>query len=617
MSSSLVHRGPDDANEWVDGRVALAYRRLAILDLDHGRQPMQFRNGSSRIVYNGEVYNHELLRKQLPFDASAYRTRCDTETVIAAYSEMGADCLSCFNGMFAFAVHDRKDDSLFLARDRLGIKPLYYYCDEELFAFASEIKALLAHPEIAARIDHSQIPVYLALKYALDEKTLFDGVKRLAPGHYLKISKESLEIQEYWDLPFGPKHVFESETEAVEEFRSLLVRSVQSRLMSDAPLGAFLSGGIDSAYVTTLLSELTSEPVQTYSIGFREDGYDEFRFSRRVAARTRARVHEVVLTADQWFASWPLMVYHEDEPIAHPSSISLHHLSELASRDVKVVLSGEGADELLAGYERYYQTMANMSLARVLPESFKPLSRAVIDALPAGRWVREKLTRTSFYLPAGIESLYLDNYAAFSRQSLRQTLLNSESLESLDRIYKPFSRLMQSSGAEDLLDRILYADIKTYLAELLMKQDQMSMSASLEARVPFLDHELVEFVCRLPRTLKLGSFQTKRILRKAAAGRLPKRVIRRRKMGFPTPIRGWFRGSHHAQLESLLLSPQSLCGEIIDRPYVESLLDLHASGAHNLEDRIWALGNLELWLRIFIDGQNPHDISLVGAPKVR
>ena len=612
MNACIAHRGPDDSNEWAEGPAALAYRRLSIIDPHRGRQPMRFGDFRQRIVYNGEVYNHQELRRRLSFDPATFQTHCDTETVLAAYLDEGADCLHRFNGMFAFAVHQEDDDSLFLARDRLGIKPLYYFWDEKLFAFASEIKALLAHPEIEARVDHSRIPVYLTLKYPLDDGTLFRGIKRLRPGHYLRASKESVEIAQYWDLSFGPKIGFKSEIEAAEQFDSLLHLSVKRRLMSDAPLGAFLSGGIDSAYITSIMSLMRDRPIRTYSIGFSDRGYSEFRHSRSAAARARARAHETVLTADQWFSSWPLMVYHEDEPIAHPSSISLHHLSKLASRDVKVVLAGEGADELLAGYERYYQTILNVRLAERLPDSVRALARAVLDGTPVDRLARGKLTRTSLYLSPGIESLYLDNYAAFSRSSLRRALRRSESVDGLDQIYDPYLGLMRMSGTDELLDQILYADTKTYLAELLMKQDQMSMSASIEARVPFLDHELVEFVCRLPQAMKLRGFKTKRILRRAATGKVPAAIVKRRKMGFPTPTRAWFRGRYRSSLKSLLLSPKSLCHEVVDPRCIDDVLNRHASGKQNLEDQIWVLGNLELWLRIFVDGQDPHNITVLG-----
>ncbi len=609
MNSALVHRGPDDSGEFVHGPVALGHRRLSIVDVARGRQPMELSGSPYCIVYNGEVYNHRELRKRLPVDGNTYRTTCDTETILAAFRQLGDKCLEQLQGMFALAIHDRRDDSLFLARDRMGIKPLYYYASDNLFAFASEIKALLVHPDIATRVNVSRLPVQLSLKYTLDDETLFDGIKKLPPGTMMRVSSRDIDQECYWDLSFTNKTRFTSIDDAADEFHGRFNESVRSRLMADVPLGVFLSGGLDSSVIAASMSKMVSEPIKSYSVAFAERDYSELEYSRAVARHIGAEIREVVVSPEQWFSAWPLMVYHEDEPIAHPSSIPLHFVSMLAAEDVKVVLTGEGSDELLAGYERYYQTLANLRYGKFVPPAVRSLAQRLIDLLPDKWMPKRKAVRTSLYLPTDIDSLFLDNYAAIPRAALAVALRPQFQQHVSDGVYSQFSHLMDISDAEELLDRILYADMKTYLVELLMKQDQMSMSASLESRVPFLDHRLVEFICRLPVEYKLRGFETKRILRHALGHTVPSQVVTRSKKGFPTPIKEWFRGEYCHVVEELLLSENSLSAEYIERGFVRQVLQRHQDGEWNLQEQIWTLANFELWLRIFIDGQSP-DVAL-------
>ena len=462
MTAALVHRGPDDVGEWVEDAVALGHRRLSIIDVSRGHQPMELVDDPDlHIVYNGEVYNHAALRGELDRSPGAYRSHCDTETVLAAYHERGSTSLHSLRGMFAFAVHDRREQALFLARDRLGIKPLYYFESPTLFAFASEIKALLAHPAIEARVNEARLPVQLALKYTLDDETLFEGIRKLLPGHWLRVGRSGIELERYWDLRFEPKTRFGSLDEAAEEFGRLFRESVELRLMSDVPLGVFLSGGIDSSAIAAAMADATDEPIRSFSVGFREPGYDERTHARSVAAHIGSDHREVLLTPEDWFRAWPRMLYHEDGPIAHPSSISLHFVSKLAAKDVKVVLTGEGADELLAGYERYYQTLANLRVGRFVPPPLRRLAAAAIDRLPP-RWgpVR-KAKRTALCLENDLDTLFLDNYAAVSRAELRSLLRPGRSAR-VDDCYAPFARLLESSDAEALLDKLEKVVIPTY-----------------------------------------------------------------------------------------------------------------------------------------------------------
>lgn len=606
MSERLIHRGPDDSGQLVDGSVAIAHRRLSIVDLARGQQPMKRRDAAPWIVYNGEIYNHLALRDNLPIDV--WHTSCDTETILGSYLIHGENCVDFLRGMFAFAIHDPSDNSIFLARDRLGIKPLYVYESAGLFAFASEIKSLLAHPDITAHVNVSKLPIQLALKYTLDDETLFEGITKLAPGHWMRICAQETKKQQYWNLRYVPKCHEMTFDEAASEFRDRFFDSVRACLMADVPLGVLLSGGIDSSVIAAAMGDMVSEPIKSFSVAFAEREYSELEYSRVVARQVGTDSREIVISPEQWFAAWPQMVYHEDEPIAHPSSIPLHFVSALAAQEVKVVLTGEGADELMGGYERYYQTLTNLRYGKYVPGPLRSLARIALSLVPNTWTAKRKAVRTSLYLPCDIKSLYLDNYSALPSWSIRDALRPQFHNEHLDTMYDYFDVLMESSDAEELLDQILYADMKTYLLELLMKQDQMSMSASLESRVPFLDHHLVEFVCSLPTEFKVRGFQTKRILRHALGNTIPPSVVIRSKKGFPTPTREWFRNDFYPLIERLLLSDDSLSIDYIDADFTRQVLTRHRQGKWDLQEQIWALGNLEIWLRIFLENQSPETI---------
>lgn len=614
MNKTLYHRGPDEGGEFVHEATALGHRRLSIVDLARGRQPMELAGTPFTIVYNGEVYNHLELRKDLDVPSDRYRTTSDTESILMGYDRYREAIPSYLSGMFAFAVYNEQTRSLYIARDRLGIKPLYYVHTDRLFAFASEIKALLAHPDVPANVNVSKLTEQLTLKYTLDDQTMYGGIKKLLPGHWLTLRDGRKETRQYWDMSYTPKRKFASIDDAAEEFKQRFDDSVRSRLMADVPLGVFLSGGIDSSVIAASMSEMVSEPIKAFSIAFEQKEYSELSYSNMVAKHVGADVREMILSPEDWFAAWPKMVYHEDEPIAHPSSIPLHFVSKLAAQDVKVVLTGEGSDELLAGYERYYQTITNMRYGQYVPNGLRKVAQKLIDLLPDRFVPKRKAVRTSLYLSTDIDTLFLDNYAAFRRQDVAKSLQPKyrNTLE-VENAYAGFSDLMNGCDADELLDRILYADMKTYLLELLMKQDQMSMSASLESRVPFLDHELVEFVCSLPVEYKLKGFETKRILRHSLGSTIPREVVTRSKKGFPTPIKEWFRSDFSGTIRELLQSEHTLLHEYVQPSYINGILDRHTSGEWNLQEQIWTLGNVELWLRIAIDGQDPESALQTGG----
>ena len=610
MRDTLTHRGPDDSGLYLDGGVGLGHRRLSIVDLGGGRQPMANEDHRVWIAFNGEIYNHRVLRPELEERGHQYRTQSDTETIIHLYEEQGESAVKRLSGMFAFAIWDSTRRELLLARDRLGIKPLYYSlaADGSLY-FASEIKALVEARAVAPEINYPALPDYLANHAPSGEETLFRGVKRLLPGHTLMWRDGRVEIRKYWELSFAHNgHPTLSDRDSIEQWTELFREAVRSHLMADVPLGVFLSGGIDSSAIVAMMSSMSPEPIKTFSVGFAEREANELEYARIVARAFNTDHHEVIVSPAHFFAVMPRLIWHEDEPLGHLASVPLYFVSELAARHVKVTLTGEGSDELMAGYYRYWKTVYNLSLgARYhgwTPETLRRAARNGIDWLPDGSSLRRRLSQTFLARTPDIESLYLENFAVFSRaQQLRML-----TLEAKDRAVEldPFAvarHYFQQNDATTTLNRLLYADTKTYLHELLMKQDQMSMAASLESRVPFLDHTLVEFTARLPERMKLRRLTTKYVLRKSMKGILPEPILTRRKMGFPTPVGAWFRGTYRSVIDDYALSARSLDRGIFEPAFVRNLVAEHQSGALDHSQRLWSLVNFEMWLRQFIDGE--------------
>src|SRR5262247_2993148 len=597
MRDTLAHRGPDDAGVYLDGGVGLGHRRLSIVDVGGGRQPMANEDNRVWIVFNGEIYNHRDLRPGLEERGHQYRTVCDTETIIHLYEEQGARAVEGLSGMFAFAVWDSARRELLLARDRLGIKPLYYALDGDGTLY------------FAPEINYAALPDYLANHAPTGEETLFSDFKRLLPGHTLTWRDGQIEIRKYWDLSFAQNgHPALSDRGAIEQWTELFREAVRSHLMADVPLGVFLSGGVDSSAIAAMMSGMAREPIKTFSVGFAEREANELEYARMVARAFNTDHHEVIVRPDDFFAVMPRLIWHEDEPLGHLASVPLYFVSELAARHVKVVLTGEGSDELMAGYYRYWKTVYNLSLgARYhgwTPEALRRAARAGIASLPDGSSLRRRLSRTFLSRTPDVESLYLDNFAVFSReQQIR--LLTAEAKDragSLDP-YAVTRRRLAQSDATTTLNRLLYVDAKTYLHELLMKQDQMSMAASLESRVPFLDHRLVEFTARLPERMKLRRMTTKYVLRRGMKGVLPEPILKRPKMGFPVPVGAWFRGAYRSVIDDYALGARSLDRGVFDPAFVGALVAEHQSGARDHSQRLWSLVNFEMWARQFIDGE--------------
>ncbi len=606
MRDVIEYRGPDGAGIYVDGNIGLGHRRLSIVDLSTGDQPMFNEDRSCVIVYNGEVYNHADHRQELIDRGYTYRSTSDTETILHLYEEFGADCVHSLRGMFAFAIWDKVKAELFIARDRFGVKPLYYVHDQngDLF-FASEIKSLIEAGAIKPRMNYSALPDQLANHGTTYDETLFQGVKRLLPGHFLKWKDGEIRIEKYWDLEFEPKEPIVSESQTIEEWVELFRESVRLRLMADVPLGMFLSGGIDSSAIAAVMSGLVKEPIKTFSVGFKERAANEFEFARIVAKKFKTDHHEITITPEQFFAELPNLIWHEDEPLGFEASVPLYFVSKAAQEHVKVVLTGEGSDETLAGYGRYRKALALLDYGEkyeaMTPQILRGAVRSGVAALPGA--LNRKLKRTFLSLDADIESIYFDNFSIFGKE--RQRALFSEATAERISNSNPFNamhRWLDETTARSVLDRLLYVDTKTYLHELLMKQDQMSMAASIESRVPFLDHKLVEFTARLPETMKLRGRETKWILRQAMKGILPSEILDRPKMGFPVPLGEWIRGEYKPLVEEYLLSGRSLARGIFDERGVRDLVTAHAKGEDHTS-RIFRLMNLEIWQRIFIDGE--------------
>ncbi len=606
MRDALVHRGPDDAGLWTEGGVGLGFRRLSIVDLAGGHQPMTNESGDVWLVYNGEIYNHAELRPGLQARGHRYRTRSDSETIVHLYEEDGERAVEHLHGMFAFAIWDRTRRTLTLARDRLGIKPLYYALTDDELLFASEIKALVAGG-LRPVFDESVVPEFLATRFVSGDRTFFRGVKKLPPGHTLTWPVGGdVRRRRYWQLPPAAARAPRGFAAEAAELRERLRAAVRRHLMSDVPLGVFLSGGIDSSALAALTAGLIDEPVRTFAVGFAEAEANELPFARLVARHIGSEHREVLVSPREFFDALPGLIYQEDEPIAFTSSVPLYFVSRLARQHVKVVLTGEGADELFLGYNRYRVTLWNARLGRpfwlATPRWLRARLRQGLGALP--RRLRRYPERTFLALEPGARALFFDNFAVFP-DALRSRIVAERFQHGADPYAEGLRCYAEGRGPLDGMSR---ADLQTYLHELLMKQDQMSMAASIESRVPFLDDDIIEHVAALPGRLKLRGWQTKAVMRAAVRDLLPPAILTRKKMGFPVPLGRWLRAEFWPLVEQFVLGPRARARRLFVPEAVTRLAAAHRSGAEEHGDRLWLLINLELWLRVVIEGERPTDV---------
>lgn len=622
MRDVLTHRGPDDAGARISGNVGLGHRRLSIVDVTGGHQPMSNQScgaagekGKVWIAFNGEIYNHPQLRPMLEAKGHRYQNNSDTETIVHLYEERGIEAVEALSGMFAFAIWDEANERLLLARDRIGIKPLYYFVDEDgALYFASEIKALFAAGALKPEVNYRAVPDYLANHAPSGEDTLYCGVKRLLPGHTLVWQNGKVQIRQYWNATFTRSENEKplGEAEYLAQWRELFREAVSSHLMADVPLGLFLSGGIDSSAIAAVMSGMVKEPIKTFSVAFAEREANELEYARLVSKAYNTDHHEVMVSPEEYFDALPKLIWHEDEPLGHLASVPLYFVSKLAAKHVKVVLTGEGSDELLAGYYRYRKTVyllaAGQQYHRWTTEGVRRLVQRGIEQT-VNSSLKGKLKRTFLFRPADVEHLYFDNFAVFPR-AMQQGMLTLETRERASSgdpngidPYAGVRELFAQTDAQTLLNRLLHADMKTYLHELLMKQDQMSMAASLESRVPFLDWKLVEFTTRMPESMKLHGWQTKYVLRRAMQGLLPDQILQRPKMGFPVPVGAWFRGQFRHVIDDCVLGERAAARGMFAPDFLRQLVAEHQAGVRDHSQRLWSLVNFELWMRQFIDGE--------------
>ena len=615
MCQAIEHRGPDDDGFYFDGPVALGMRRLSIVDLSTGHQPISNEDKTVWIVFNGEIYNHLQLRQQLEARGHRYSTHSDTETIVHLYEEYGPECVNRLRGMFAFAIWDGRKRSLFLARDRFGIKPLYYHLTQDKLIFASEIKAILEYHGVSREFNLSGLPEYLAFGYLSGEETFYSGIKQLMPGHTLEVTLPGeAKITRYWDLSITPQSESPERPAAhyIATYKELLEDSVRSHLMSDVPLGVFLSGGLDSSAVAAFTSRIRGDRIETFSIGYEESAYSELSHARTVAKHINSNHHEALIGREDFFTALPRLIWHEDEPVAWPSSVALYFLAELARSRVKVVLTGEGSDETLGGYSRYAFTLKNAAFdgayRALIPG---PVRRGIRGTIADSRVISASIRRKLSHSFLGVDgtrwsSLYFDNFFSAFGEEEQAGLLTLQANAATPEDGAPYKHVMgfwnQSSG--ELLQRLLYTDVKTYLVELLMKQDNMSMAVSIESRVPFLDHVLAEFAINIPAKYQLRGLSGKHILKQAMADLLPREIIYRPKQGFPTPWNRWLAGPQLNVVEQLLLEPRSLERRLFDKNALQRLFREHRSQHRDNSDRIWRLLNLELWQRICLEGDS-------------
>ena len=602
MSDTLTHRGPDDEGFFVDRNVGLGMRRLNVIDLVTGHQPISNEDGSIWIVFNGEIYNYPELRKELEKKGHRFSTNTDTETVVHAYEEYGENCVKHLNGMFAFAIWDGPRQRLVLARDRLGVKPLYYFLNDRLLVFGSEPRAILQHPEVPAALDLEALDSYLTFEYIPTPLSIFNGIKKLPPGHVLVKQDGKVSIRRFWEIRYKRREG--SEQELCEELGELLQDSVRRRLLSDVPLGAFLSGGIDSSTIVSLMAQSMDRPVKTFSIGFDDPSYNETAYARMVHKLYGTEHHELIIKPDVVDLVHKLLT-HLSEPLADVSVFPTFLVSQLARQHVTVVLSGDGGDELFAGYEwyvaekieQYYQ-----KLPGALRRRWIPLLMSSIPPSSQKKGAVNKLKRfvEGSALPAPLGHF---RWSTFLTED-KKTQLYSGDLKRLVGQTDACSRFVDHLKAvpeADPLWRQQFADIKTYLVDdILAKVDRMSMANSLEARTPFLDYRIVEFAASLPSNLKLKGVETKYLLKRCMASKLPKEILDRKKEGFSIPIKNWLKKELRPLMEEVL-SPQRIKSEgLFNATYIEKLKSDHLKGTANNSHQLWSLMLFESWRDVYL-----------------
>ncbi len=601
MRDVLAHRGPDEAGLHVDGCAALAHRRLSIVDLGNGQQPLCNEDGTIWIVFNGEVYNHADLRAVLEPKGHRYRTHSDTESIVHAYEEWGDDCVQRLRGMFAFAIWDAPKQRLLLVRDRLGVKPLYYHVSGDTVTFGSEIKALLQHPGVRREWNPEALDAFLAFQYIPSPGTIYRHIDKLPAAHLLVAERGRVSMRRYWTLAFPGTAPKASETEWLDELEALVTESVRLRLVADVPLGAFLSGGIDSSVVVAAMAKLSPGRVVTTTVGFAEQAFNELDYARAVATHLGTERHEQVVTPD--IADLlPRLAWHFDEPFADSSMVPTYYVSEAARRHVTVALSGDGGDELWAGYSRHRVEQWEGRMRGWLGRAGSAVAGRVGQMLPLGMKGARSLRHLGLS-PA--EACAAKHAYSFFEGNDRSALYAADFAASVrgSDPFKGFRAAYADCTSPEALDRSLYVDANTYLIDDIMtKVDRASMAVSLEAREPLLDHKLLEFAATVPVSLKLKNGQGKYLLRRLLERSVPTSIVDRPKQGFEAPIGEWLRGPLAPMAADLFFDGRLRSRGIFDMAVIERLWREHQSASRDHRHRLWSLLMLELWFRAFADG---------------
>ncbi|HUC91779.1 MAG TPA: asparagine synthase (glutamine-hydrolyzing) [Paenibacillus sp.] len=597
MTDMIAHRGPDDEGIYTDGHIGLGFRRLSIIDIENGAQPLGNENRDVWLVFNGEIYNYRELREWLAGKGHVFHTKSDTEVILRLYEEVGTDCPNYLRGMFGFTIWDKKRQMLFAARDPFGIKPVYYSDTPYGYMVGSEIKSLFASGKLDREVNEEALYHYLTFQYVPEPATMFQSVSKLAAGHYMIIKEDTMTIRSYYSVQFHPDET-KSFSDLVEEARAVMADSVRIHRNSDVPRGAFLSGGVDSSSLVGLLHRL--EPTKTFSVGFDMPGYSELDEARKTAAYLGTDHHEIRISAQEYMDVLPSLVWHMDEPVADPSAVGLYFVSKIASQHVKVVFSGEGADEFFGGYN-IYREPHSLRMLQQLPDGLRKMTGYLAELMPAGMKGRSFLQRGS----QPLEERFYGNAKIFADPEKKEVLSASFIA---DGVYRPAQAvtapLYRQAEAYDDVTKMQYIDIHTWLrGNILMKADKMSMANSLELRVPFVDKEVFKFAATIPTKYKVTPEATKVLLREAMKEVVPPDVQNRRKLGFPVPTRVWLRNEWYDWAKALIETAN--VGKWINKAYALRLLEMHRDGKTDASRKLWTLLVFMLWHQIYIEESMP------------
>ena len=604
MADTMYHRGPDDEGYYVSGPIGLGFRRLSIIDLQRGHQPVSNEDGTVQIIFNGEIYNFQELRESLLGKGHVFKTQSDTEVIVHLYEELGPQCLEKLRGMFAFALWDENTKTLFLARDRVGIKPLYYCLTDTSLVFASEIKAILADPSIVREIAPEMIDRFLTFLYLPGQETLLKGIRKLAPGHYLLVRDGKAVIEQYWDLCFAEPTRSQSLKDAEADLRSLLAEAVELHMIADVPVGVLLSGGVDSTGVLSFAVNGTDKEISSFTVGFSGGEVADERPYARLAAETfGTRHYDMTISAKDFAAFLPQYVWHMEEPVCEPPAVALYYVSKLARNHVKVLLSGEGGDEAFAGYSNY----RNLVWLERVKRGLSPLNGAAARGL--------SFADSLLHVPGMAKYVTLmndrfpDYYYSRTSNPHRNAgnglgnVYSADFEQSIDREHSlaPVRELQAHVRGQNTLDAMLYIDTKTWLPDdLLIKADKMTMANSVELRVPLLDHRVLEFAASLPPSFKLKGFNLKYILKSVLSKKIPKEIRDRKKTGFPVPYESWLRNDLKDVVWAVLTDRRSVERGYFRKEAIEGLLRANSNGA-NYSKEIFSLLSFELWQRAFLE----------------